>query len=464
MQCSCAPSSPTPDRLGRHLRAAAMPGVVARVHRRTTSPTSGRLPPRLPMMNKAMVRPMMASRRGAVRRRAGRRRGGQDARRSRRRRRQSVSSSTTERCPRSSISKSRWPTRSSSTKRRGPTCRSSGACRRSDGDPFAACDVVDRIRRFGTRDCTQPDRASRRRRSVGGGRSLHGVGVLATSGGGEVRDRMRARSRAGHRARHRPRCGRRLRGQGRLRLLSGRRRAGVGGAAARAGRCVGARRAAKRWSPWATVAPRPTTFASVASRDGRSRTPTRSKRLQDSGAYPAMGTFVTSNLRNSGTGVYAIPPASVRGSSVVTNTTPTVAFRGAGRPEAACDIERAIDRFALTVGLDPVEVRLRNVVAADVFPYKTAIGSTYDSGRYDEAIHRCVEVGRLRRVAHRTGGAAAARNHVATRRRRQLHGRDHRRRRRRDRVGHRRSGRLGDRRRRHVAARAGSRDDVRRRS
>jgi carbon-monoxide dehydrogenase large subunit len=113
--------------------------------------------------------------------------------------------------------------------------------------------------------------------------------------------------------------------------------------------------------------------------------------LQDSGAYPAMGTFVTSNLRNSGTGVYAIPVARVSGTSVVTNTTPTVAFRGAGRPEAACDIERAIDRFAVAVGLDPVEVRLRNVVAPDAFPYTSAIGSTYDSGRYADALNTCIE-------------------------------------------------------------------------
>jgi carbon-monoxide dehydrogenase large subunit len=131
--------------------------------------------------------------------------------------------------------------------------------------------------------------------------------------------------------------------------------------------------------------------------------------LQDSGAYPAMGTFVTSNLRNSGTGVYDIPAASVRGTSVVTNTTPTVAFRGAGRPEAACDIERAIDRFAVAIGLDPVEVRIRNVVAPDAFPYTTAIGATYDSGRYEEAIRRCVEVGgydklRAEQTARRTSG------------------------------------------------------------
>ncbi len=112
--------------------------------------------------------------------------------------------------------------------------------------------------------------------------------------------------------------------------------------------------------------------------------------LQDSGAYPAMGTFITTNLRNSGTGVYDIPVARVQGTSVVTNTTPTSALRGAGRPEAACDIERAIDRVGAVLRLDPVEIRRRNLVAADAFPYTTAVGSTYDSGRYREALDRCV--------------------------------------------------------------------------
>ena len=86
--------------------------------------------------------------------------------------------------------------------------------------------------------------------------------------------------------------------------------------------------------------------------------------LQDSGAYPAMGTAITVNLRQSGTGVYDIANASVGATSVVTNTTPTVAFRGAGRPEAACDIERAFDRFAALIGMDPVELRRRNLVPA----------------------------------------------------------------------------------------------------
>ena len=106
-----------------------------------------------------------------------------------------------------------------------------------------------------------------------------------------------------------------------------------------------------------------------------------------------MGTGITVNLRHSGTGVYDIPNASVRATSVVTNTTPTVAFRGAGRPEAACSIERAIDRFAVTIGMDPVELRNKNLVPRDAFPYETAIGSVYDSGDYAEALRRATEAG-----------------------------------------------------------------------
>ena len=125
--------------------------------------------------------------------------------------------------------------------------------------------------------------------------------------------------------------------------------------------------------------------------------------LQDSGAYPAMGTNITNNLKNSGTGVYDIAAASMSGTSVVTNTTPTVAFRGAGRPEAACDIERAVDRFARAIEMDPAEVRLRNVVAADAFPL-------HDSRRLDlrqRQLRRSLATGpercRLRRAPGRAG-------------------------------------------------------------
>jgi aerobic carbon-monoxide dehydrogenase large subunit len=115
------------------------------------------------------------------------------------------------------------------------------------------------------------------------------------------------------------------------------------------------------------------------------------KALQDSGAYPAMGTFITSNLKNSGTGTYDIARAYVSGTSVVTNSNSTNAFRGAGRPEAACSIERAMDNLALTIGVSPVEIRRRNFVPPTAFPYKTAVGSVYDSGDYRVAFDLCLE-------------------------------------------------------------------------
>jgi len=72
--------------------------------------------------------------------------------------------------------------------------------------------------------------------------------------------------------------------------------------------------------------------------------------------------------------------------SVVTNTTPTTSIRGAGRPEAAQAIERAIDLFAAEVGLDPADVRRKNFISKDSFPHTTASGATYDSGDYEGAL------------------------------------------------------------------------------
>ena len=70
----------------------------------------------------------------------------------------------------------------------------------------------------------------------------------------------------------------------------------------------------------------------------------------------------------------------------MTNTTPTTSLRGAGRPEAAQAIERAIDLFAAEAGLDPAEVRRTNFIAKDAFPYTTPTGATYDSGDYEGAL------------------------------------------------------------------------------
>src|SRR6202011_1076765 len=72
--------------------------------------------------------------------------------------------------------------------------------------------------------------------------------------------------------------------------------------------------------------------------------------------------------------------------SVITNTVPVGAYRGAGRPEAAAAIERAMDLFAAEIGMDPAEARRRHLVPADAFPFPTPTGTTYDSGRYDHGL------------------------------------------------------------------------------
>jgi len=113
--------------------------------------------------------------------------------------------------------------------------------------------------------------------------------------------------------------------------------------------------------------------------------------LGDAGAYTSLGPYTVSSTLRMTTGAYAIPRASGRGRGVVTNTTPTTAYRGAGRPEAANAIERALDCFAAEIGLDPVAVRRRNLVPPDAFPYTTAVGTVYDSGDYRAALDAVVE-------------------------------------------------------------------------
>jgi carbon-monoxide dehydrogenase large subunit len=108
--------------------------------------------------------------------------------------------------------------------------------------------------------------------------------------------------------------------------------------------------------------------------------------LGDGGAYPALGAYLPNMTALMSNGVYAIPNVETSTVSVVTNTTPTTSIRGAGRPEAAQALERAIDLFAAEAGLDPADVRRANFIARDAFPYKTPTGATYDSGDYEGAL------------------------------------------------------------------------------
>ncbi len=113
--------------------------------------------------------------------------------------------------------------------------------------------------------------------------------------------------------------------------------------------------------------------------------------VQDAGAYPAFGAALPMFTRLMVSGVYDIERVDFSSTSVVTNTTPTVAYRGAGRPEATAAVERAMDLFAAAVELDPAEVRRRNLIGADRFPFTTPVGAVYDSGDYAAVLQQALD-------------------------------------------------------------------------
>ncbi|WP_448539356.1 xanthine dehydrogenase family protein molybdopterin-binding subunit [Roseiflexus sp.] len=119
----------------------------------------------------------------------------------------------------------------------------------------------------------------------------------------------------------------------------------------------------------------------------------RARVIADLGAYP-VSAGIPDLTGMMAVGVYRIPAVDYEITCVYTNTTPVAAYRGAGRPEAAYYIERLMDTIALELNLDPVDVRRRNFIPPDAFPYKTPVGPTYDSGNYDKPLTKALEVGR----------------------------------------------------------------------
>ncbi len=113
--------------------------------------------------------------------------------------------------------------------------------------------------------------------------------------------------------------------------------------------------------------------------------------LQDCGAFAEIGTVLAMAMtRPMASGVYDIPNIEVRATSVVTNTTPTVPYRGAGRPEATAAIERAMDMFAAEIGKDVVDVRRMNLIPKFLEPHTTSIGQTYDVGDFEGALDKAL--------------------------------------------------------------------------
>jgi carbon-monoxide dehydrogenase large subunit len=91
-------------------------------------------------------------------------------------------------------------------------------------------------------------------------------------------------------------------------------------------------------------------------------------------------------------GCYRIPAIQINVTGVFTNKMSTDAYRGAGRPEATYVVERALDLVADELGLDPIEVRRKNFPAPADFPFKTATGLYYDSGDYEAALGKAMEI------------------------------------------------------------------------
>ena len=195
--------------------------------------------------------------------------------------------------------------------------------------------------------------------------------------------------------------------------------------------------------------------------DGRFRA-LRVRLLGDAGAYPSIGAYLPGLTKRMSNGVYEIDAIQFDVAVAVTNTTPTGAYRGAGRPEATALLERLVGQAALELDIDPIELRRRNLIAPTAFPFTAHSGAVYDSGNYVLPLDVAADaVGYVALREEQARRRADGRSGAARHRRRDLRG-DHRRgRRRRVRCARGARGRLGDRARRHPLARTGPPDGVR---
>jgi len=152
---------------------------------------------------------------------------------------------------------------------------------------------------------------------------------------------------------------------------------------------------------------RATTLSAAVSDDGRILALDWDQ-VEDCGAHlrapePATLYRMHGNL----SGAYDIRHLRVRNRVVVTNKTPTGLNRGFGGPQVYFALERLVQRIAVELGLDPLDVITRNLVPADAFPYRTASGALLDSGNYQEAIRRGVDEGKLAELKSRRDAARA---------------------------------------------------------
>ncbi len=135
----------------------------------------------------------------------------------------------------------------------------------------------------------------------------------------------------------------------------------------------------------------------------------RTATLANVGAYlsnfsTATPTFLHGTLM---AGPYKVPHVYVNVKTVFTNTAPVDAYRGAGRPEATYSLERVIDKMCRELDLDPFEVRRKNFITTDMFPYTTPVGLAYDTGDYHATLDKAMELADVAGFEKRRAASAA---------------------------------------------------------
>jgi carbon-monoxide dehydrogenase large subunit len=137
--------------------------------------------------------------------------------------------------------------------------------------------------------------------------------------------------------------------------------------------------------------------------------------IADIGAYNMLLTAAIPTLTMlMANATYAFPAIRVTLTEVFTNKTPTDAYRGAGRPEATYFVERAMDMLAKELKMDPAEVRRKNFIPKDQFPFQTHMGAVYDSGDYEKALDKALEtvqLGAAQEGSRQGEGRRASRRH-----------------------------------------------------
>ena len=133
--------------------------------------------------------------------------------------------------------------------------------------------------------------------------------------------------------------------------------------------------------------------ATIAFDDNKKMVAAKIQVVANSGAFMGlMGPMAQSmNIKNNFCGAYDLPKMYVNSKAVYTNTTPIGAYRGAGRPEGVYIMERLLEKAAIEMMIDPVELRKINLIKKDQFPYQSAAGLNYDSGDFQSVLQDALE-------------------------------------------------------------------------